>query len=217
MATFAEMTVYMSKRLIDPDNTAVSADDVKQEINTSIAYWKKRRFWFNEVNDTATLTAQNPDFPYPDDFLVPVIQDAGFVIEYGGIRWPLSKVDMPVYDSLFLTNGYGLPRWYARNGNEEYQCYPIPDQNYTVRRHYLKDYEDLENDGDHNDFTDYADRLIELWGIGNLFYELRQDEESGDKFHAKAMDEYRQLQVMTNKANSSGKLVLTSTLTNTIY
>lgn len=217
MATFAEMVTFVSKRLIDPTNTAVSEDDVEEGINDAIRYWKYRRFWFNEVSDTATLTAQDPDFPYPDDFLVPVIQDGGFVVEYGGVRWPLSKIDMPVFDGLFLSNGYGLPRWYARNADLEYQCYPIPDQAYTVRRHYLKEYEALSDGTDTNDFTDHAARLIETWALANLVAELRQDTDMTEYYRKANADEYRQLRVMTDKANSAGKLTLYSILTNTLY
>lgn len=216
MATLADITTYISKRLLDPSNTAVSIEDIQQEINNSISYWKKRRFWFNEVADTAILTAQSPNFPYPDDFLVPSIKDGGFVIEYGGIRWPLSKISMPVFDSLFLDNGYGIPRWYSRNADLQYQCYPIPDQNYTVLRHYIKDYAALSADGDTNDFTVYAERLIELWALANLWQELRQDPDSTSYYRTAAADEYRQLQVMTDKANSAGKLTLYSTLTSAI-
>lgn len=215
MATFSEMVTNVSEVIIDPSNTAVSAVQVKKYINKSIDYWKKRRFWFNEVNDTDTLTAQSPDFPYPDDFLVPVIKDGGFVIEYGGVRWPLSKIDMPVYDALYLSNGYGLPRWYARNGDAEYQCYPIPDQAYTVRFHYLKEYEALSANDDTNDFTDHASDLIEMWSAYWIVSRLRQDMGDGDALKEQAMDQYRQLQVMTDKANSAGKLTLYSTLTNT--
>lgn len=216
MATFGDMVTNVSEVIIDPSNTAVSVAQVKKYINKSIDYWKKRRFWFNEVNDTATLTAQSPDFPYPTDFLVPVIKDGGFVVEYGGVRWPLSKIDMPVYDQLYLSNGYGLPRWYARNGDAEYQCYPIPDQNYTVRRHYLKDYEDLSDEADTNDFTDHASDLIEMWSAYWIVSRLRQDMGDGEGLQTQAMDQYRQLQVMTDKANSAGKVTIYSTLTNAI-
>ncbi len=218
MATFADMTTYMSKRLIDPSNTAVSADDVKQEINNSISYWKFRRFWFNEVTDTTTLTAQDPEIPFSGVMLVPSMQDDGFCIEYGDARYPLQKVNTPQYDANYLPNGYGLPRWYARNSTDGYQCYPVPDQDYTLRRHYLKDYEDLEEDADTNDFTVYAFRLIELWGLANLIAELRQDiPNMSEYYRTAANDEYRQLCVMNNKANSAGKLTIYSALTTTNY
>lgn len=208
------MQTYVAKRVLDPSHTVVSLDDVKEAINDAIKFWKFRRFWFNEVNDTAMMTAQNPSFPYPIDFLVPAMKDGGFVIEYGGVRCPLSKVSNIAYDDGYLTNGYGLPRWYARAGNQEYQCYPIPDQAYTVRRHYLKEYEALVDDGDTNDFTDNATRLIELEAIGNLVGEVREDMEAGSGFLAKADREFKNLLVMTNKSNAAGKLMLHSNLVN---
>lgn len=217
MATLGEMTVYISVRLIDPNNQAVTAPQVQQAINDAIRYWKYRRFWFNEANDTATMTANNASFPYPTDFLVPALKDDGFCIEYAGISYPLSKVSEEVYDALYIGNGYGLPTWYARTGSEEYKCYPIPQQNYTVRRHYLRNYPALSEDSATNDFTDNAERLIELWSLGNLISEIRQDTETGDGYYKKADDEYRQLNVMTTKANATGKLQISSNLMTGVY
>lgn len=212
MANLGDMTTYVAKRLIDPSNTAVSTDDIHEALNDAVRYWKYRRFWFNEANDTATMTQDDPSFPYPDDFLVPALKDDGFAIEFAGIRYPLSKVSEGVYDGLFIANGQGLPRWYARTGSDEYQCYPIPDQNYTVRRHYLRDYVPLSDDADTNDFTDNAARLIQYWALGDLTDDIRQDSEQAAKFYTKAGDAFRQLLVMTNKANAAGKLTLHSNL-----
>lgn len=218
MSNLGSMTTYISKRLIDTSNTAVSVPDVQEGINNSIRYWKFRRFWFNEANDTSTLTANSNAFPYPSDFLVPVMQDDGFCIEYSGIRYPLIKIEEAVYDGLYIENGLGLPRWYARTGSDEYRCYPIPNINYTVRRHYLRDYTDLVNDNDTNDFTNYASRLINLWTLADLTSELRQDDtDMGEYYRNAAMDEWRQLRVMTNKANSAGKVTLYSDLMTGVY
>ena len=211
---FGEMVSYVSKRLIDPNNTAVDASDVKQALNESLSYWKFRRFWFNEVSDSATLTAQNASFPYPTDFLVPALDDDGFNVEYGGIRHPLVKITEAAYDAVYLANGYGLPRSYARMGDDEYQCYPIPNTNYTVNRHYLKNYTDLSADADSNSFTTNASRLINLWALGNLVTEIRQDVDMGNYYREAAQDEYRNLRVMTDKANGTGKLTIYSQLNN---
>lgn len=212
MATFAQMKTYVSARLIDPNNQAVTADQVGEALNDAVKYWKFRRFWFNEVTDSATLTQQDPSFPYPSDFLVPSLDDDGFYIQYSGVRYPLMKISEPQYDSLFLENGYGLPAWYARMGSDNYQCYPIPDQNYVVGRHYIKDYVDLSADSDTNDFSIYAARLIELWALANLSAELRQDDKMETYYRSASNDEYRNLRVMTDKSNSSGKLTIASTL-----
>ncbi len=212
MSTFGEMTTYVAKRIIDPNGTAVDTSDVQQAINQSIEYWKFRRFWFNEVADQATLTARDPSFPYPTNFLVPATDDDGFYIEYGNVRYPLTKISQAIYDSLYLSNGFGLPRWYARIADTKYQCYFIPDQNYTVGRHYLKDYTALSADSDTNDFTNNASRLINLWALANLITELRQDTAMGDYYRTAAQNEYRNLRVMTDKSNAAGKLTIYSTL-----
>lgn len=212
MSTFAQMKTYVSARLIDPNNQAVSGSQVGDALNDAIRYWKFRRFWFNEVADSATLTAQDPSFPYPSDFLVPVLDNDGFYIQYSNVRYPLNKISEPQYDALFLSNGYGLPAWYARMGSDEYQCYPIPNLNYTVGRHYLRDYDDLSADGDTNDFTDNAARLIETWALANLSGELRQDDKMETYYRSAAKDEYRNLCVMNDKVNGSGKLTIGSTL-----
>lgn len=213
--TFQQMTDYVSKRLIDPNNTAVSVADVQEGINDAIAYWKFRRFWFNEAAETVTLVQQNPTIPLTANFLVPSIQDDGFNILYGGVKYPLVKVDIATMDSLYLSNGYGLPRWYARMADLEYRVYPIPDQNYTTDLYQLNDYAALANGNDHNDFTDNAKRLIALWSLANLVSELRQDTPgSGDYYRQAAQDEYRNLRVLTNKKNSAGKLTIYSQLNN---
>lgn len=206
MATFGDIQSAVSKRLLDPANTSVSASDVAQAINAAISYWKFRRFWFNEVSDTATLTAQSPVFPYPSNFLVPATKDDGFYISYSSQRYPMTKISQPDYDAIIMANGFGLPRAYARIGDTQYQCYPIPDQNYTVGRHYLKQYADLSSSTDTNDFTIYADKLIESWALANLSAELRQDDKMEAYYRNKAKDEYKNLGVMSNKTNATGRL-----------
>lgn len=213
---FGEMKTYVSKRLIDPSNTAVSANDVGQGINDSIAYWKFRRLWFNEVKDQVTIAEHDPIIPViGDGVLVPSTQYDGFYIEYGNVRYPLVKISQMEYDNLFLTNGYGMPLWYSRIGSDEadeYVAYPIPDRDYTLGRHYLKDYDDLVADDDENDFTVNAPRLINLWALCNLTAELRQDLAMSDSYNSRTQDEYRQLRVLTNKKNASGHVTLYSAL-----
>lgn len=206
------MQSYVSKRLIDPNGTVVAVSDVKDALNEAISYWKLRRFWFNEIHDKDTLTAQSPTFPYPSNYLMPATDDDGFYIEYGNVRYPMVKVEQSVYDALYLANGYGMPRWYARLSDDEYQCYPIPNIAYTVGRHYLKDYADLVNPDDTNDFTTHAARLVELWALATLITEFRQDVQMGDYYRTASQNEYRNLRLRTDKENATGKLTLETNL-----
>ncbi len=205
MATFSEIQVRVSKRLIDTSNTAVPLENVKEAINEAVTYWKFRRFWFNESESSGLLVAQDPVIPLPDDFLVEIPDLAGFVVSYSNMRYPLLKRGPWQYDNTFLDNGYGIPQVYARmNPTNQYHCYPIPDQAYTIIIRYLKEYAALVNDDDTNDFTTYADQLIMYEALGRLTGELRQDEKMEAYYRAAADREYNNLQVMTRKANASG-------------
>lgn len=211
MATFQQIQQAVSKRLLDPDATAVSVANVSAAINDSIRYWKYKRFWFNEGYMISVAVYQDPVIPLPADFLVPSTNNDGFNIEYSAMRYPLKKITQLQYDNIYLINGYGLPRMYARVG-QDYVLYPKPDRDYQINCHYLRDYEDLNAPDDTNDFTDYADRLITLWTTANLIEEFRQDYTSGANLRDKAYDEYKELQTMTRKANASGTVVNSSIL-----
>lgn len=206
-----QMVTYVSKRLIDANNEAVSVDDVKQAINESIFYWKKRRFTFNQGGFTNTLTAQNPSISVPADFYIPMQQDDGFYITYGDARHPLSRVSPAAYDGLYMANGYGLPLVYAFKAGT-YQTWPIADQAYSITSNYLKQYQDLSNDSDENDFTLYASSLINSWTLANLHAELRQDDKMEAYFRSKAKDEFKELGVESNKVEASGRMSISSSL-----
>ena len=211
MATFEDMQEYVSARLLDPNNTAVSASQVAAAINDALRYWKIRRFWFNTATEDLTLTQGDPLIPLPDDFLVELPMNDGFVIAYGQMRWPLIKKNPREYDDLYLTAGNGLPYIYTVKAGD-YFCYFIPDQNYTIRVYYLKQYEDMVDGTDTNDFTIYAERLLELWTLANLMAELRQDDKMEAYYRNAALDEYKNLGVFNAKVNSPGHVTVHSYL-----
>lgn len=211
MATFLQLQQRVSRRLLDPSNVAVALEDVKLAINEAIEYWKFRRFWFNTVRDTGTMTIQDSTIPLPSDFLVPFQDDGGFEIEYSNMRYPLAKLNQQAYDGIWLGNGYGLPLYYA-NLSGVYHTYPIPDRAYTVRRNYLKDYAELVNNSDSNDFTTYGSKLTEYWALADLHRDFRQDPKMSDAYYESAQDEYKNLQIMTAKSNATGGLTLHSHL-----
>lgn len=212
MANFAQMKTWVSKRLLDPLNTSVSSDDVGDLLNMSLQYWKRRRFWFNEITDTTTLSESDPSVPLPDDWLCPSIDDC-FVIEYSGIRYPLKKVSESQYNAMYLSNGIGQPWWYAKLATDEYQVYPIPDRDYTLRRFYLREYDDFSADGDTNDFSEDAALLLQYTAAAYGQRDFRQDAAMYDAFWSQAQREYQNLLVQTRKDNATGSLTITSMLT----
>lgn len=213
MATLIQMRQFVSKRLQDPNNTAVSSDDVDGLINQALSYWKNTRFNFNEATDTTTLFESDPEIPLPDDWLCPALDQGNFVIEYSGIRYPLGKVSEPMYNMQYLSNGRGQPQIYAKIASDNYQVYPIPDRDYTLRRFWLRDYTDLSGDSDTNDFSDNAATLLEYTACAYGSRDFRQDTAMYQAFWQQALDEEENLLVTTRKDNATGRLTQSSFLT----
>lgn len=211
MATFVQMKQWVSKRLQDPNNTAVSSDDVGDLINQAQSYWKNDRFFFNEITDTTTLTQGDTSVPLPDDWLCPSIDNC-FVIEYSGIRYPLEKISEQRYNAQYLSNGVGQPFSFARMADAEYEVYSIPDRDYTLRRFYLRDYDDFVNDGDTNDFSIKANLLLQYTAAAYGSRDFRQDINMYQVFMAQAQDEYQNILATTRKDNATGSLTLSSIL-----
>ena len=215
MNTFQEIQTWVSRRLQDPLNQAVSSGDVAEVINQALKYWKFRRFGFNEKTDITTILQGDATIPLPDDFLLYALKNGGPVINYSGIRYPLVKQVEPAYNWNYLSNGVGQPLYYAKLATEGYQAYPIPDKDYEIQHFYLKEYEEWDGtDPDaQNDFTEYAPYLLGYTAASYASMDLRQDTTMGDYFWNKAQDEFRNLQVKTTKENASGSLLVSSNLT----
>lgn len=211
MANFGQMKQWVSKRLQDPNNTAVSSSDIGDLINQALSYWKNNRFWFNEITDTTTLAESDPTIPLPTDFLVPSI-DSAFVIEYSGIRYPLKKLPEQQYNAIYLSNGVGQPFWFTRQANDEYQVYPIPDRDYTLRRFYLRDYTDFSSDSDTNAFSEKANFLLQYSAAAYGSRDFRQDLTMYQAFMDRANNEYQNLLATTRKDNATGSLTINSVL-----
>jgi hypothetical protein len=209
MATFGQIKQRVSGRLLDPNNTAVTSSDVALSINDAIRYWKSTEFFFNNEVATLNMTSQSGTIPLPSDFFIPATKTNAFCVEYSEQRYILRKVSKIEYNALWMGNGFGIPQVYSRIGGS-YECYPLPDRNYTTKIYYLKDYPDLVNDSDTNDFTDNAERLITLWATANLISEFRQDEKMESYFRNAAINETEQLLKVTADENSSGSLVIWS-------
>lgn len=211
MATFSEITVKVSKRLLDANNIAVSSEDVASAINNAVKYWKFKRFWFNEAVMEEQLTIGSPVIPLPTDFLVPSQKQNGFYIQDAGVRYQLAKIEDEEYNARWSETATGLPRAYSRVG-QSYEVTPAPDKPYTIKGVYLKDYEDIVNTSLTNDFLTHADRMIMLWACANLTAELRQDDKMEAYYRQAAQDDYNNLADFSSKTNSGDALSISSSL-----
>lgn len=204
MASFLQMQQFVSKRLLDKNNTAVPLEAVQEAINAALDDWKVRRFWFNQKEATVTMTTGNNVIPLPADFLIDIPKDA-FVLLWSTLYYPLAKVSPLLIDSWFATNNYAMPSGFSyKAGNYLTDC--LPDQDYPIIVYYLRDYDPFVNDNDTNDFSEYAAMLLQYDALSRLHGEYRQDEKMEAYYSARTQNEYQNLLTRTNKLNSSGRL-----------
>lgn len=208
MATFGGLATKASTRLKDADNTAVSASDVRDVINDAIQHWSKDRFWFNEFEETVTLTQDNPVLTLTTNTPLYLFQTDGVVIDFAQTRWLLKKVSSAEYDRM-NTEGRGLPfAWTERNN--QFEVYWYPDTDYTAIVRGIKAYARFATDGSadtsENDFTTQAADLILYEALSRLFGEFRQDEKMEAYYQARTRNEYQSLKAQTRRDKATGRI-----------
>lgn len=206
MATLATIRTRVLAKLVDAGGSIAepTALQVTAEINSVIDFYEPHNFWFNETTATGTLTAGNAAVPIPSDFNH-FIEPNAIVIEQSGVRYPLKKVSPLQYDSTYSA-GTGLPRFFTYR-NQGIALYFIPDQDYTYYLYYNKSYADLAADGDSNDFTNYAERLIEYRTLAECYLNYRSDAEMAREYERKATEELNRLVSQTRQRLATGELV----------
>jgi len=206
MPTFVELRKLVSRRIQDPNNTAVSVEDVGDTINASIRYWKQKNFWFNEIDEQVTVVANNPVLPSATVPVLYLFKDDGLTLYDQSYRYVLRHISPSEYDRVDI-GGIGRPSYYTYRAGA-YYLYFYPMQSYPVRIHGIRDYVDLADDDDTNDFTNLADRLIMYDAMSRIYAEFRQDTESAAIFSAAADVEYNNLKSRTDENVTTGRMTV---------
>lgn len=202
----------IGERLQDTSFQSISLAAVTDVINQVLKYYKFQRFWFNEEMQPLTLTQGSSIIPpniIPTDFLCE-IPDGGLTIFYGNIYYPLEKRPSIVFDSENIS-GIGLPYIYTYRAGQ-YEVYFVPNINYTLNLRYLKDYVDLVNTTDTNDFLNYADMMIYYSALSRIYGEFKQDSKMEAYYTSRAEDECTNVSRRTSALTGTGTLTLNSNL-----
>jgi hypothetical protein len=205
MATLATIRGRVLAKLVDAGGSIAepTAAQVTAEINSVIDFYEPQNLWFNETTATGTLTVGSDVVPIPADFNH-FLEPNALVVEQSNVRYPMVKVSPLQYDSMYSA-GTGLPRFFTYR-NQGIQLYFIPDQAYPYRLYYNRSYADLAADGDSNDFTNYAERLIEYRTLAECYLNYRSDVEMGREYERKAAEELNRLVSQTRQRLATGNL-----------
>jgi hypothetical protein len=210
MATLSEMRTKIAGKLSDGELLRPTSSQIDDAINSTIDYYERRYFWFQEAKDTITTNSDSTVAKYIQDSELP--SDFEFqqhpnslVLQKNNYYFPLDHVQPRKYDLLQNDVTTSYPQVYTfRDGQIE--LFPTPDQQYTINLYYYKTFADLSSDSDTNDFLTNAERLIEYKTMLDLLEDYKDDDKRVPIYMQKVKDEEENVYNETYNRTSTGKL-----------
>lgn len=180
-------------------------------INRAILFYSRNhRFWFNEK--TATFSTVNGTFAYDasatgiSDMLK---RDLVMIAINSTDNVELIERTYKYVQQCNVANTTGTPTDYAFY-KENFYIYPVPNAAYTITVSYLQGYSTLTS-GQSNDFTDYAEDLIESRAMWWLYRRILRNYES-------ALDsKNEENEAFLNLINQTSRLIATGNVRPTSY
>lgn len=208
--TLGQMATAISRRLLDENNTAVTAVEVREAINEAVYKWKAKQFWFNRTEYPWSMQTGDTFVPLPTDFLCPVARNS-MTILFSGFTYQVKKYSALRFDAIDSTSINGRPlRYTLRDGYIEFS--PAANQIYPATLYYMRDYPALATDGSAdgstNDFLTNAPMLIRAEALAQIHGELRQDSKMEDRYTNRVASEYATLKKKTMMLYKTGTLTV---------
>lgn len=196
MSTFAQIRSNVADYLNRTDLTT----QINRSINRSITYYEKERFWFNET--TGTFSTVSGTKNYSSSTIPSDIAEIDYVeIVVNSNDFELKPRTYEYIEQIDVHHAIGVPTDYAFY-QENIYLYPIPNDIYTIRVSYQQKYTTLSADSDTNDFTVYAEDLIEFASSRWVYGAVLQNKAKSD--------EYAELEAVALEAlrEKTGKLIV---------
>lgn len=150
----------MITRIENECDDADLRDEIKNAIQSAIAYYSGTRFWFNQVQFTFPIVANDEFFDSADNAEIPnLLAIDSFYVTSGGVRYPLLPATNAEIDQ--AQNGlfkFRPDTWaYVR---KQIRIYPIADAAYTATVEAWSRLSALVADADTNAWMTDGEELI---------------------------------------------------------
>ena len=200
MSTYGTMQTRIADELARSDLTS----QIKLAIQSAIAHYSGKRFWFNEAQATASTSDGTEYYAVPNDFQ----SIDSLRITVNGTTYTLESQPWVWMDEAQSNSAYkGQPIYYAIYA-QQFRLYPIPDAVYTLKLSYQKALGSLSADGDTNAWMVEGERLIRMRAKWDLFSNvIRTEPDEEAKCKAAENDELAELQGRTVSQLSVGRII----------
>lgn len=201
MSTLAQMRSTIADKLNRTDLNS----QITTEINRAIEhYYNSERFWFNETTGTFSTVASQESYTSSDAAFIANIREIDYV------KITLSSTNhqpltLRTFQELQIQNqgrSTGQPTDYAWYQSSFY-LYLIPNNIWTITVFYTKTYSDLSADADTNDYTAYAEDLIEAHVMAAMYDDYLFDPAKADRMRIKRDTALQALRSRTSAADIS--------------
>lgn len=205
MATLAGIRDLVLAKLADGGGSiqAPTAAQVDAQINSTIQYYGSNTWWFSEAQATGVLADGDATIPIPADFDSFMQQDA-ITIQQNNVNYPLQQITPLQYDCMYV-GGTGMPRFFVYMDGIIKLYFPANGV-YSYFLNYIRNYPDLVDDADENDFTVNCPRMVEYKTLADCYRDYRADMTTADYYDKKANDEFVNSKRQTYKRMASGNL-----------
>lgn len=157
MATFEEMKA----RIADDLNRSDLTSQIGKAINRAINHYKTYPFYFTEGKQAFTINSSNYIYDSTNSDFPSLFGRVSLItIASGGTTYSVKNKNMQQFQDLNADDSTGIPSVFTQYQNKVW-FYPQPDRSMTGTVYYSKTYAALSASSDTNDFTSYAEDLIE--------------------------------------------------------
>ena len=196
MATYLETQTRIANELSRSDLTA----EIKLAILTSIEYYKRRRFWWNESTTTDVTVASTAYVALPTDLVeLDMLQ-----ITIGS---NITELDKRSYDEIVTwraNSSAGQPTDFALYQNRV-ELYRVPDDVYTLTFHYVKQLTTLSADADTNTWLTEGEELIRCHAKKILYVHNLRNTAAGQDMQAMEDQVLLRLESHNQRRTATGK------------
>ncbi len=205
MSTLLEMRSRIADDMLRTDIDT----QINKAINRAIVHYEKERFWFQETTGTlATVSGTQSygtadglpsDIKEIDAAKITIAATNKYVLTPRNYRWILD-----IDTGAFQSQPYDWA-WYR----SKVFLHPIPNGVWTITLSYQKSYTTLSADADTNDWTVYAEDLIEARASWWLYSRVIKDQDLAGTAKAEETDALSALREKTRKLVSTGNIKAT--------